>query len=562
MIHEYCDSLYQPGTDGNLIIQKRKGSPIYVLQGKTKNGFRQVFFELALAKIRNKSALPKDFLAVLVAHRYFERLEDLIHREPFEKMNLIDRLDAHEEESDVSYIWNLSIRDTLITRMSNRFPEYPRTPTELQPPEVIHYELMERRYLLTEIANAIWRDHPNWFKVQTTFEHLRKKYLEVIEKLPIQTALKEEWQSRIQSVALVLPGSIPEIVDQDCSTTTMNAYYYSNLNVITVCAGDFNSEDIMPTLAHELSHALDNDRSLYLFFKNSELSKKLGQINQDLCSDKKKSLSCSDWAKFKNSSDKDILALSKYQAPLRDLHRCLKKEPTTGKLDPETIERFASASVRDKLKRLAEEEAFIRISQSKLPLGNGKKVANPSHLNPCHYMQETWTTEELNSELPMLTAFTAEYECSNIEDPAERLRQSIQYMTTLFEKIEGSMITSEGEFSERKGLVEEDYSSSSSERFADFMGSHLMASYIDDLQSTWDRRMTFLAGNSWQCSGPSLASAFPKETAVLRRYLRDAHTDGDDRKKDVFLTPLRQTLSCEKDFEWKECSFPKLDEKP
>lgn len=104
-------------------------------------------------------------------------------------------------------------------------------------------------------------------------------------------------------------------------------------------------------------------------------------------------------------------------------------------------------------------------------------------------------------------------------------------------------------------MIAEGFSSSPSERFADFIGSRLIAAQLEESASLWDRRMTFLAGNSWQCPGPSLSQAFPKESAVLRRYLLNAHTDGQDRRKESFSQPLRQVLGCEKDFEWKECTL-------
>jgi hypothetical protein len=121
------------------------------------------------------------------------------------------------------------------------------------------------------------------------------------------------------------------------------------------------------------------------------------------------------------------------------------------------------------------------------------------------------------------------------------------------EEIEVGMITSEGEFSERKALVDENYSSPTSERFADNLGSLVIADYLKDVQGTWDRRMTFLAGNSWQCPGPSLSTEFPSESEVLRKYLLDSHTDGDDRKMDMLSEEVRNALSCDADFEWNEC---------
>ncbi|MFW1406218.1 hypothetical protein ACEV85_23505, partial [Vibrio parahaemolyticus] len=63
----------------------------------------------------------------------------------------------------------------------------------------------------------------------------------------------------------------------------INAYYYRYLNVITVCAGDFNSEDIVLTLAHEMAHALDISRSFYLQKVNSELGVAQKEIRDQVC---------------------------------------------------------------------------------------------------------------------------------------------------------------------------------------------------------------------------------------------------------------------------------------
>jgi len=82
-----------------------------------------------------------------------------------------------------------------------------------------------------------------------------------------------------------------------------------------------------------------------------------------------------------------------------------------------------------------------------------------------------------------------------------------------------------------------------------------MTESIKELHSLWDKRVTYLASSSWQCNGPSLSTAFPKETLIMRQYLQDSHTDGDERKKELLSNPIRQELSCQKDFEWDECSF-------
>jgi hypothetical protein len=556
LMNQYCDSLYAPGAEGNIVIQQRKGTPIYILQGKTANGLNQVFSELAKSKIRNREHFPPDFLAVLKAHNYFRKLEDLLERKPFVSMNLTDRVESTELENDVDYLWGLAIKDTMVMRISKKYPAYPSYAEDLVPPEITHYEKVERRILLSEISHAIWKDHPNWTKVTSAFEKLRAHFITTIAGLSIPDSVKDQWTKRIQTLALVLPGSMPEIADQDCTSTTINAYYYTNLNVITVCAGDFNSEDILLTLAHEMSHSLDIDRSLHLFFKQSKFSQNLGKVNAMLCQVPQAQFSCDAWKHFKDTASETLPELGEFKPDLPKLNECLKREPTRA-LDNESIDRFATLSVKERIRSLADEEAFLRITQEKLPLRNRKRAINPSHLNPCHYLQAKWDSESLDSDLSFLTAFTAEYQCSSEKDSVERLRQSIIYTQALFTEMVKNLITSEGEFSDRRMLVDENYSSSPVERFADLLGSYVVADTIKADPSIWDRRMSFFASNSWQCSGPSLSTAFPKETLIMRQYLQDSHTDGEERKKELLSSPIRNVLSCDQDFQWKECFFQK-----
>ena len=126
----------------------------------------------------------------------------------------------------------------------------------------------------------------------------------------------------------------------------------------------------------------------------------------------------------------------------------------------------------------------------------------------------------------------------------------------MFTDVMRAMISSEGEFSGRRILVDESFSSSPVERFADLMGSYVVAEYMRGLQSLWDKRVVFLAGNSWQCNGPSLAQSYPAESLMLWQYLRDSHTDGEDRKKEILSTPIRAELGCKLDFSWNECHLP------
>src|SRR6185312_4033954 len=123
-------------------------------------------------------------------------------------------------------------------------------------------------------------------------------YLQMISNLDIAQETRDLWQKRILEIRLVLPGAFPAISNEECSSTTANAFYYTYLNVLTVCAGDFNSEDIIQTLAHEMAHALGVDRSQYLYAHNSTVGQSMRTLRQQVC--QTKTFSCDDWKNFKD----------------------------------------------------------------------------------------------------------------------------------------------------------------------------------------------------------------------------------------------------------------------
>ena len=555
MVNQFCTSLYEPGKDGNLVIQTKKGKAISILQGKTENDLNQVFFELSKSKIKHQKELPSDFLSILRAHSYFKKLDDLLRRKPRATMNLTDRVESLEQEAELDSLWNISIQDTLLIRTTDKFPNFPEMKDELIPPEIVHFQRQEKKVILSEISRAIWKNHRNWARVNSTFEDLRKAYLKVIDRLHVLPRIKSDWADRIKSLRLVPPGSLPAIADQECASTTMNAYYYPQLNVLTICAGDFNSEESLSTLAHEMSHALDLNRSLFIYFKESEFSQILHEVNRGFCGTNAIHYSCDKWEQFKKGLDPHMVELSHFTADVPEFNRCLKREHTKP-LDQEAVNRFADHSVQSSIQDLVEEEAFLRVTRKELPLGNQKKAKNPSYFNPCFYLHTDWDSESLDSELSILTAFLEEYQCSKESNPLRKLKTSLTTTQNMFTDVMRAMISSEGEFSGRRILVDESFSSSPVERFADLMGSYVVAEYMRGLQSLWDKRVVFLAGNSWQCNGPSLAQSYPAESLMLWQYLRDSHTDGEDRKKEILSTPIRAELGCKLDFSWNECHLP------
>ncbi len=455
-------------------------------------------------------------------------------------------------ELEIDSAWNAAVNETLLARMESKFPDYHKLKEDQIPIELQVERKRMRRNLISDISKAIWRKHPNWVKVQNNFEKLKKHYTLVIEKLAIPETLRQDWLERIGSVALVAPGSMPEISDTECATTKNNAYYYPTLNVLTVCAGDFNSEDILLTIAHELGHALDIDRSFYLAQMKSSMGQSVRDLREQVCHPA--TFSCEHWSNFKSDFSKNLASLSKFKPELPDFQACLQTREPQAEITSDDLDRIADRVVTDKISDLASSEVFLRITKERIPLSSKADQKNPNYLNPCEYYLWTLGEEPLDDNMTTLFFFTAEYQCTP-GDSISRLKHAIEVSKQMSTQLVRQLLAMEGEFSSRAAMEIEGFSSSPSERFSDVLGSYAMASLLNEMPREWDRRNTFLASSSWQCSKPSLASRFPAESSVQRAYVYDSHTDGEDRKNEYFSGPIQEVIGCKKDFKFDSCEI-------
>lgn len=551
LVDSYCNYLHSPESEGNLTI-KRSKNPIEILRGHTENEFSQAFYRYSEAKMRNRNQLPADFRRVLERYNYFGKLKTFLTRPARINMSLQSRLSTENADYELGFIWNAALNETIILRMSQKYPGFHSIPEKYIPIELQLESRRVRRDLVSEVSLALWKNDPNWVKVEEGFERLRANFLRMIPRLDISEEIQKDWMNRLNEVKLVLPGSLPAIADDECSTTRSNAYYYTYLNLITVCAGDFNSEDVLLTLAHEIAHALGIDRTRYLFEVQSDFGKKLARLRTMVC--EPKIFSCEDWATYKQGFDESLSSLDGYEPELPEFQRCLKQRPTSRILTAYDLTRFAQSYVNDRIADLASSNKFVRITKEQMPMGR-KSQKNPNYLDPCSYYLWSHGEEPIDDELTTLLYFTAEYRCSQGKETS-RIREAIETSKVMTTKLVEKTIKIEGEFSSKKSLGREGFASPPMERFADVVGSYALAELLNELPEKWDRQNVFLAGSSWQCTPPSLASNFPEETSIENEYILTTHSMGEQRRKEILSEPLRNAIGCEKDFEFNECKLP------
>ncbi len=553
MMDDYCTFLYSPENLGNLQVPHLNES-LKVLQGETENDFPQVYYRYAKAKLDNKETLPPDFKRALENYNYFGLLKRSLDRPSRRKMGLPERLEAERLDTTLDSEWAAAISETVFSRLAKTFPGVHQLSDREMPPEYEIEAKKIRRALISEISKALWHNDHNWKKVEDTFLKLKVIFTSMIDSLDLDESTKSSWKGRIASMKLALPGSVAAISDDECSTTTINAYYYRYLDVITVCAGDFNSEDILLTLAHEMSHALDVSRTVYLHKIQSALGVAQLDLRNHICQAETE-FPCDQWQQFKDNFAERAQNLNVFRYDLPEFNHCLKRKQTNKKPSTEDLSRIAHTITVNRYSKLATNGYFLRIIKKKLPLRSGRLNPNPYYLDPCKYYLWSHSEEPPEEELSSLVYFTAEYRCSNPEDP-DRFRKAIEVSKAMTEKLLAAVLKLEGEFSSSDLMEREGFSSSPIERFADVLGSFAMSEFLQSAPHITDRRARFLAGSAWQCSEPSLTSKFPDESRVENEYSFTHHAEGLERRREILSEPMRVTLSCEKDFEFNECPIP------
>lgn len=553
MVQNFCGQLYSPDAQGNLQIRDTTQSYRTAL-GSTRNDFDAARYAFHKARLQKRQLLPRDLKASLERREFFSHLSRLLSRPARSKMDIESKFEFEDLESRVDSVWSLAIKETVSRRIERRFPGTFRL-KNAEVPQHIDIEVSRvRGKLWAEISLALWKGHPNWKSVEDDFENLKAAYIEVIDGLKLTSPVKAAWKLKLQSIRLALPGEDPVTANQECISTTRNAYYYRYLNSVTVCAGYFTGGGQILTLAHELAHSLDFSSRMIDLQQSSTLMERLHSLKADVCSTKP-DFDCGSWTEFKSAFDENLKSLPASDFEAREVHSCLHKASLSRELDDEVIEEKASDSIRKRFSEFATNSTYFRLTNPEIKNAKGHLVKNPSYLNPC--AGEVWDIGKyaLDSDFVSLVFFTAAYRCSE-EQGAARLRAAIIESKEMNERLLASVMKSEGPFSARDELQSEGYSSPSTERFADRIGSYAVAKYLEKFPSVESRRAIYLASSFWLCEKPTLKAENLDQFKALNEFIidRGAHAESDSRIADWLSPPIREALHCTKDFDMPVCS--------
>ena len=551
MVQDFCQTLFSPQNQGSLKFEIA-GSKFNIRLGETENDFQEADYEFMKAQIKAWNKLPAAFRENLNENDYRQKLQKHLARMARTKMDLKQRISNMRAEEEINSIWNLAFRETVLTKMEASVPGYTKIKEDFMPLEIRYESERQRRALLAKVARALWADHENWKEVEREFEKVRRAFRAVIaghKNLPKE--VKSDWDQRLSSIRLMIPGADPEVEMGNCFKNEANAYYFREENYITVCAGDFNSEEIEQTLAHEMSHALDLGRSRYIYQTTSPVGGALHDLKEMSCG--KKSFSCEKWTAAKTHFPSYLKHLASFKPQMRDFNSCLQDKDVKSEIPDDYLSRVAKENVEGILSDLARRNVFLRIISPQLPLPNGTNQKNPIHMNPCGYYLWDTQVRPFDEDVSLLLFFTAEYRCSKNADRAEKFKESIETAKQLQTSFAKATIEMEGEFSGRYRLDRDGYSSSPTERFADALGQLVFARLLKEEPDVRKRRARYLANNAWLCRKPSIQALFPGEAKIQRSYYVEPHSETNQRQKELLSEEIRDTLVCKRDFESNQC---------
>jgi hypothetical protein len=546
--------------------------------GVAKNGTSESFMAFELTKLENKKHLPLNFLKILNHRKYFQKLELFLKKLTNESKHNNLQIENRRLGSQLGSIWEDSIREVLELEIEKLHPGFiskmyedrnfryypdalPKTDHKvggvfLPLQWKIDYNFLEQN-LLSTINKSIWEKSHKWNTLKKAFLEVKELYIEMIERSSrfkfTPELVKQEWIKRIRNEDILIPGSDPFNPSASCATTLDNAYRY-NKGGVTYCAGYISAMPPKRILAHELSHALAEQHSQYLFENNLEIKKRLKNIILNLSHNNESATCPKGWQNFK-ADFSNLIKDFDYYIPLRpEFLSCLQTRDILAIPSKEYINQRALARVREGISREATSNFFLQISKPTTFTNDGLEWKNSTYLNPTSFTNWDEKNYMLKHDFTMDFFFASEYACSNSSlPPSQRLENAINVTQDMAIRLSEKLIVLGGKFSSDRDMVSRDYAEDTDERFADAMASELSAYHYAKIESLNDRRKLFFAEHASFCNPISIREMYVDEAQVQNKFSLESHAAGKQRKIDVLTLPMRDVLQCKLDFVPKNC---------
>ena len=309
-------------------------------------------------------------------------------------------------------------------------------------------------------------------------------------------------------------------------------------------------------MSHSLSQQREEVEAIYKGKIGDTLQEVLGTACQG------KVLGCAKWGTWKSQFKKDIetIAVPVFHDP--KFTRCLEKENfPDGPKDKDRIRQTVERDLQELLKDNSEKDRFLRAIAKEEVLWDGSKAPEPAYKNPCGQFYSTDMDTLLDSDNKRLLAFFSnEYSCAEEKGECKTtdcFKNAIEEASALENDFYFRYLFSGSKYSGNKELYRLGYAEDIGEDMADNIGETVLARVLARTPKIEERRAKFLDQIANLCEPPSVRSFFPKEAVVQHKFTMDSHTISEVRRQKLLTRPIREALSCAKDFveERAECEF-------
>jgi hypothetical protein len=415
--------------------------------------------------------------------------------------------------------------------------------------------------LRDEILVAKHSKSQGWKMIEELFPVVKKDLQAEIQKLPISDEAKKARLTILDEVQLTLPFTDREkfAASHQCQSTEINAFYSSDYNKFTVCAGLFGAlrsrASIYFILAHEMGHAIDLDS----FASQSNQSHSVVKKINKLAHSKTPAFSCEDWQRLLEeirTAGKEVGTPK--SDPLQKLADCLAPKKNLREFNQQNVGALSESFATSELSSAASSNNFLELSEPNTKRFDQDKK-NPHYLRPDRVtalaegqfvnatQRDANIFEIVNQQLACIknadgSSYISHQSLTASERPSI-LKKVLDDTKVLKTSLNNLQLTDCG--TNCRALVGYNVSADSGENFSDWIAGRALSTELQRYKNVEERRQAAALSAVLFCNRPDITTIAPDAALVEKQFSTEPHPNNRLRRLAVFNQVNSQLVDCQ-----------------
>ncbi len=555
----FCKNLWSKDNLGNVTLSD--GNTI--LQGNTASKLISNSAYLYYKKVVDrKCQLPEDLKSKLgvtcngntdadVLHALGEQLK--IATDTKFELSRASIKSWNREFNRIKKIYIDAVQDVADARIQSQYPEL----NQKDPNKLTEKEkgiLSDFKYnFLRELMDSIYLNSPEWKRVQALFSKVQGEIVALVDSMGLDPESAEFMRSKVASVGLSLPYEDPRLIgaDDNCSSTSINAFYNSFHHKFTICIGMLNtvSSDgsLFFLMAHEIAHSIDpSNLSRSLFKLRTPIAKLVGNVFKTNAN-----IPCDQW----ETSKKVALAPTNYvyalPASVSNVTQCLVDRSNINPITPESLSYAMQIITSSVMNSTASEQLYTMLSQKRI-IEDGVEIDNGIYMDP--QAQLARSSENLvidyysDGELNEGAVFVQELKClQQVPHKGEFVAFAEAMDTTA--KIISAYYENESRYMGQNSHILKGFNISkpAGEDFADWVAFQIYPSFLRSIDTVENRRNALVSGQTIFCRPSGIEELATEKVNLEKKWSKMVHPLGRIRRMRFFTPEVAELVNCERD---------------